>query len=76
LAGADERRRGKSRATISSWKYPATSYEHPETLKKNLKLLHFVVGDQDVLHEADKRTGGPADQGWDQAHFPAGAGHA
>ena len=24
-------------------------------LKKNLKLLHFVVGDQDVLHEADKR---------------------
>ena len=30
-------------------------YEHPETLKKNLKLLHFVVGDQDVLHEADKR---------------------
>ena len=23
--------------------------------KKNLKLLHFVVGDQDVLHEADKR---------------------
>jgi hypothetical protein len=27
-------------------------------LKKNLKLLHFVVGDQDVLHEADKR---PAD---------------
>ncbi len=30
-------------------------YEHPETLRKNLKLLHFVVGDQDVLHEADKR---------------------
>lgn len=30
-------------------------YEHPEALKKNLKLLHFVVGDQDVLHEADKR---------------------
>jgi enterochelin esterase family protein len=24
-------------------------------LKKNLKLLHFVVGDQDVLYEADKR---------------------
>jgi enterochelin esterase family protein len=24
-------------------------------LKRNLKLLHFVVGDQDVLHEADKR---------------------
>jgi enterochelin esterase-like enzyme len=30
-------------------------YEHPEALKKNLKLLHFVVGEQDVLHEADKR---------------------
>jgi enterochelin esterase-like enzyme len=30
-------------------------YEHPEMLKKNLWLLHFVVGDQDVLHEADKR---------------------
>jgi len=30
-------------------------YEHPEALKKNLRLLHFVVGDQDVLHEADKR---------------------
>ncbi|HEY2009197.1 MAG TPA: alpha/beta hydrolase-fold protein [Rhizomicrobium sp.] len=30
-------------------------YEHPETLKRNLKLLHFIVGDQDVLHEADKR---------------------
>lgn len=29
--------------------------EHPEALKKNLKLLHFVVGDQDGLHEADKR---------------------
>jgi hypothetical protein len=29
--------------------------EYPEVLKKNLKLLHFVVGDQDVLHEADKR---------------------
>lgn len=24
-------------------------------LKQNLKLLHFVVGDQDVLYEADKR---------------------
>jgi enterochelin esterase-like enzyme len=33
-------------------------YEHPEALKKNLKLLHFVVGDQDVLHEADKRLAG------------------
>jgi enterochelin esterase family protein len=30
-------------------------YEHPERLKKNLKLLHFVVGGEDVLHEADKR---------------------
>jgi enterochelin esterase family protein len=30
-------------------------YEHPEALKKNLRLLHFVVGAQDVLHEADKR---------------------
>ena len=30
-------------------------YEHPDALKRNLKLLHFVVGDQDVLHEADKR---------------------
>lgn len=30
-------------------------YEHPEALKKNLSLLCFVVGDQDVLHEADKR---------------------
>ena len=29
--------------------------EHPEALKRDLKLLHFVVGDQDVLHEADKR---------------------
>jgi len=33
-------------------------YEHPQMLKKNLKLLHFVVGDQDVLHEADKRLAG------------------
>ena len=30
-------------------------YEHPEALKKNLRLLHFVVGDEDVLHEADRR---------------------
>jgi enterochelin esterase family protein len=30
-------------------------YEHPEALKKNLKLLYFLVGDEDVLHEADKR---------------------
>jgi len=30
-------------------------YEHPEALKKNLKLLAFLVGDEDVLHEADKR---------------------
>ena len=30
-------------------------YEHPEALKKNLRLLHFVVGKEDVLHEADRR---------------------
>ena len=30
-------------------------YEHPDKLKRNLSLLCFVVGDQDVLHEADKR---------------------
>jgi len=30
-------------------------YEHPEALKKTLKLLYFVVGDEDVLQEADKR---------------------
>ena len=30
-------------------------YDHPEALKRSLKLLHFVVGDQDVLHEADQR---------------------
>jgi enterochelin esterase-like enzyme len=30
-------------------------YEHPDALKKNLKLLYFVVGAQDVLREADKR---------------------
>jgi len=29
--------------------------DHPEALKRDLKLLHFVVGDQDVLHEADRR---------------------
>jgi enterochelin esterase-like enzyme len=33
-------------------------YEHPEVLKKNLKLLHFVVGEEDVLHEADRRLAG------------------
>jgi len=30
-------------------------YENPEPLKKNLKLLYFVVGEEDVLREADKR---------------------
>jgi enterochelin esterase family protein len=30
-------------------------YEHPEPLKKNLRLLYFVVGEEDVLREADKR---------------------
>lgn len=30
-------------------------FANPAPLKKNLKLLHFVVGNQDVLHEADKR---------------------
>jgi len=30
-------------------------FANPEPLKKNLKLLHFVVGNEDVLHEADKR---------------------
>ena len=30
-------------------------FANVEPLKKNLKLLHFVVGEQDVLHEADKR---------------------
>ena len=30
-------------------------YEHPEPLKKNLKLLYFVVGEEDVLREAGKR---------------------
>jgi enterochelin esterase-like enzyme len=30
-------------------------FANVEPLKKNLKLLHFVVGDQDVLYEADKR---------------------
>jgi enterochelin esterase-like enzyme len=30
-------------------------FANPEPLKKNLKLLHFVVGQEDVLYEADKR---------------------
>ncbi|HEU0095719.1 MAG TPA: alpha/beta hydrolase-fold protein [Rhizomicrobium sp.] len=30
-------------------------FANVEPLKKNLRLLHFVVGNQDVLHEADKR---------------------
>ena len=30
-------------------------FANPEALKKNLKLLHFVVGQEDVLYEADKR---------------------
>jgi enterochelin esterase family protein len=30
-------------------------YDHPEALKKNLKLLYFVVGAQDVLQQADKK---------------------
>jgi enterochelin esterase-like enzyme len=30
-------------------------FANPEPLKQNLKLLHFVVGDEDVLYEADKR---------------------
>ncbi|MDB5739578.1 MAG: putative esterase, partial [Alphaproteobacteria bacterium] len=33
----------------------ADVFANVEPLKKNLRLLHFVVGDQDVLHEADKR---------------------
>lgn len=33
----------------------ADIFANPEPLKKNLKLLHFVVGNEDVLHEADKR---------------------
>lgn len=30
-------------------------FANVEPLKKNLRLLHFVVGNEDVLHEADKR---------------------
>jgi enterochelin esterase-like enzyme len=30
-------------------------FANVEPLKTNLKLLHFVVGDQDVLYEADKQ---------------------
>ena len=30
-------------------------FANVEPLKKNLKLLHFVVGEEDVLYEADKR---------------------
>ena len=30
-------------------------FADPAPLKKNLKLLHFVVGQEDVLYEADKR---------------------
>jgi enterochelin esterase family protein len=30
-------------------------FANPGPLKKNLKLLHFVVGQEDVLYEADKR---------------------
>jgi len=30
-------------------------FANPAPLKQNLKLLHFVVGDEDVLYEADKR---------------------
>ena len=30
-------------------------FADPEPLKKNLKLLHFLVGREDVLYEADKR---------------------
>ena len=30
-------------------------FANPLPLKKNLKLLHFVVGQEDVLYEADKR---------------------
>lgn len=30
-------------------------FANPAPLKQNLKLLHFVVGNEDVLHEADKR---------------------
>lgn len=30
-------------------------FANPAPLKQNLKLLHFVVGQEDVLYEADKR---------------------
>ena len=30
-------------------------FANPEPLRKNLKLLRFVVGEEDVLYEADKR---------------------
>ncbi|MCX7280464.1 MAG: esterase, partial [Alphaproteobacteria bacterium] len=30
-------------------------FANVEPLKRDLKLLHFIVGDQDVLYEADKR---------------------
>jgi enterochelin esterase family protein len=30
-------------------------FANAEPLKKNLRMLHFVVGNEDVLHEADKR---------------------
>jgi enterochelin esterase family protein len=30
-------------------------FANPQPLKANLTLLHFVVGNEDVLHEADKR---------------------
>lgn len=30
-------------------------FANPEPLKKNLKLLHFLVGREDVLYEPDKR---------------------
>lgn len=30
-------------------------FANVEPLKKNLRMLHFVVGNEDVLHEADKR---------------------
>ena len=31
-------------------------YQHPEPLKKNLKLIYFVAGREDVLHEANWRV--------------------
>jgi enterochelin esterase family protein len=33
-------------------------FANVEPLKKNLRMLHFVVGNEDVLHEADKRLAG------------------